>query len=186
VPKLWTATIEDHRREVTDAVLVTAAAIVDREGLRAVTMSRIASETGIGRATLYRYYPDVESILRAWHERQVQHHLHLLLEARDGADTPDTKLEAVLLAYARLAHGHGSGELAQALHKGPHMTRAEGAVRALLRDLLAEGRQAGSVRTDVPVPELTTFCLHSLSASNDLRSDAAVLRLVRCVVAGIS
>lgn len=34
-----------------------------------MTMSRIAEEIGIGRATLYKYFPDVEAILLAWHER---------------------------------------------------------------------------------------------------------------------
>jgi AcrR family transcriptional regulator len=46
-------------------------------------MSQIAAEaSGIGRATLYKYFPDVESILRAWHERQVGAHLHQLHAAR--------------------------------------------------------------------------------------------------------
>ena len=38
-------------------------------------MSQIAKDTGIGRATLYKYFPDVESILRAWHQRQIDEHL---------------------------------------------------------------------------------------------------------------
>jgi AcrR family transcriptional regulator len=67
VPKLWNETIEEHRRAVRDAVLKTTAALVTEQGLRGVTMSRIAEDSGIGRATLYKYFPDVESILAAWH-----------------------------------------------------------------------------------------------------------------------
>ena len=44
-------------------------------GRRAVTMSPIAEETGIGRATLYKYFAGVEEILLAWHERQIIAHL---------------------------------------------------------------------------------------------------------------
>src|SRR5918996_4902222 len=62
VPRLWTETIEEHRRAVRDATLDTAAALVGEHGLRSVTMSQIAEETGIGRATLYKYFPDVEAI----------------------------------------------------------------------------------------------------------------------------
>ena len=75
MPKLWNETIEAHRRAVHDAALDTAAALVAERGLLSVTMSQIAEETGIGRATLYKYFPDVEAILIAWHERQIARHL---------------------------------------------------------------------------------------------------------------
>jgi len=65
VPKLWTVTIEEHRRAVRDATLDTTAALVAERGLASVPMSQIAAETGIGRATLYKYFPDVEAILAA-------------------------------------------------------------------------------------------------------------------------
>src|SRR5438046_10020276 len=83
MPKLWNDTIETHRREVRDATLDTTAALVAKHGLRSVTMSQIAEETGIGRATLYKYYPDVEAILVAWHERHVTSHLEQLSALRD-------------------------------------------------------------------------------------------------------
>lgn len=88
-------------------------------------MSRIAKETGIGRATLYKYFPDLESVLAAWHERQVADHLRHLTEVRDQAGTPGERLQAVLRAYALIksAHPHGT-ELAALLHRGEHVTRA--------------------------------------------------------------
>src|ERR687892_2611379 len=85
VPRLWKETIEAHRQGVQDAVLDTTAALVAEHGLRSVTMSQIAEETGIGRATLYKYFPDVETILLAWHERQVTRHLEHLSQIRDQA-----------------------------------------------------------------------------------------------------
>ena len=75
VPRLWDETIEAHRRAVRGATLDTTAALVAEHGLASVTMSQIAAETGIGRATLYKYFPDVDAILVAWHERQVAEHL---------------------------------------------------------------------------------------------------------------
>lgn len=80
MPKLWTHAVETHRRAVRDAALETAAALVAKQGLRSVTMAQIAEEAGIGRATLYKYFPDVESMLAAWHERQVSAHLEQLEE----------------------------------------------------------------------------------------------------------
>ena len=55
-----------------------------------MTMSKIAERTGIGRATLYKYFPDVESILTAWHQRQIRDHLGRLAQVRDQAAEPAT------------------------------------------------------------------------------------------------
>ena len=85
VPRLWNDTIQAHRAAVNDAILDTTAALVAKHGLRSVTMSQIAEQTGIGRATLYKYFPDVEAILAAWHERQIAAHLQQLTELRDQA-----------------------------------------------------------------------------------------------------
>src|SRR5262245_37432700 len=84
VPKLWDMRIEAHRRAVRAAARDTAASRIDRHGLRGVTMSQIAEETGIGRATLYKYFPDVESILREWHARRIDDHLANLGRIRDN------------------------------------------------------------------------------------------------------
>ena len=97
---MWDATIETHRNAVRDATLDATAALVARHGLRAVTMSQIAQETGIGRATLYKYFPDVEAILGAWHARQVCSHLHDLAELRDHSGAAGDRLARVLEAHA--------------------------------------------------------------------------------------
>src|SRR5687768_11139635 len=96
MPRLWTETIEAHRREVRDAILDTASALVAEHGLRSVTMSQIAEDTGIGRATLYKYFSDVDAILLGWHERQIAVHLEHLRELRANASNAGERLEAVL------------------------------------------------------------------------------------------
>src|SRR6266498_75420 len=141
VPKLWNETIEAHRREVRDAILDTTPALVAEYGLRSVTMSQIAEETGIGRATLYKYFSGVEAILLAWHERQITGHLEYLAEVRDqaGGDAGE-RLEAVLAAYALISHGsrgHHDSELAAFLHRDEQVGRAQRRLRAMIRDLLA-------------------------------------------------
>src|SRR5207249_2176535 len=85
MPKLWNETIAAHRRAVRDAILDTTVALVAERGLASVTMSQIAEQTGIGRATLYKYFPDVEAILVAWHDRHVTGHLAQLTALRDQA-----------------------------------------------------------------------------------------------------
>ena len=189
MPRLWNETIEAHRRDVRDAILETTAALVSEHGLLSVTMSQIAEEVGIGRATLYKYFPDVEAILFAWHERQITGHLQRLAEVRDGAGDPRERLKAVLEAYAFISHesrDHHDSELARLLHRGEQVARAQHQVRDLIGDLLVEGAQEGHVRDDVAPDELASYCLHALSAASGLTSKAAVRRLVDVTLDGLN
>jgi AcrR family transcriptional regulator len=188
VPKLWTETIETHRREVRLAILETTAALVAEHGLRSVTMSQIAAESGIGRATLYKYFADVEAILFAWHERQIKRHLEYLAKVGDGAGDAAERLEAVLGAYAEVSsesHGRHHAELASFLHRGRHVARAQYRVRNMIRDLLTEAAKTGDVRDDVAPHELATYCIHALSAARSLSSKSAVRRLVAVTLSGL-
>jgi AcrR family transcriptional regulator len=186
VPKLWTETIEEHRRAVHDTTLDTTAALVREHGLAAVTMSQIAAAAGIGRATLYKYFPDVEAILIAWHDRHITRHLRQLAEARDAATTPAGRLEAVLEAFALIQHQHHDTELPVALlHRGEHVARARQQLQDLISDLLAEGAQAGGVRTDIAPGELAGYCLHALTGAGSLPSEAAVRRLLAVTMSGL-
>jgi AcrR family transcriptional regulator len=188
MPKLWNDTIEAHRREVRDAIIDTTAKLVTEVGLRSVTMSQIAEETGIGRATLYKYFSDVEAILHAWHERQITAHFEQLAEARDRAGGAVERLEAVLQAYAEIAHeshGHHDTELAAFLHRDERVPRAEQHLRRMIRDLIAEGAKAGKLRDDVIPEELAGYCIHALAAARTVTSKAAVRRLVLVTLAGL-
>jgi AcrR family transcriptional regulator len=185
VPKLWNETIEAHRRSVRDATLDTTAALVARRGLRAVTMSEIAEETGIGRATLYKYFPDVDAILVAWHERQIRGHLQELRKLQDRGGEPAARLEAVLEAYALIQHEHHGSELSALLHQGEHVAHARRHLQEMVEGLLADGVASGAVRADVAPAELATYSLSALAAATSLPSKAAVRRLVAVTMAGL-
>ena len=185
VPKLWTETIEAHRAAVRDATLDTAAALAAGTGLASLTMSQIAEKAGIGRATLYKYFPDVESILIAWHERQITRHLQQLLQVRDQADSPSGRLEAVLGAYALIRHEHHDTELAALLHRGEHLARAQHQLHDFISGLILEAAQAGDVRDDIASGELASYCLHAATAATSLPSEAAVHRLIQVTLSGL-
>ena len=188
VPKLWNDTIEAHRRAVRDTALDITAALVAKHGLRSVTMSQIAEETGIRRATLYKYFSDVESILLAWHERQIARHLAYLAELRDEAADARARLQAVLEGYALISHeshGHQDSELAAFLHRDEQVARAQQKLHDMIRHLLVEAAATGDVRDDVAPDELANYCLHALGAARSLSSKAAVRRLVAVTQAGL-
>jgi AcrR family transcriptional regulator len=186
VPKLWSETVQAHRREVRDAILHTAAELVAEHGLHSVTMSQIAEETGIGRATLYKYFPAVEAILIAWHHRHVSVHLERLALIRDRAGDAGEQLEAVLEAYALLIFERPRGtELAALVHRGEHPAEAQQQLKAFIGDLVAEAARVGELRDDVAPDELASYCLHALAAAGGLPSKAAVRRLVTVTLAGL-
>ena len=188
MPKLWTRTIEEHRREVRDAILDTTAALVAEHGLLSVTMSQIAERTGIGRATLYKYFSDVEAILFAWHERQIASHLEHLAHLRDQPGNARERLASLLEAYAlisRESHGRHDRQLVAFLHQGRQVARAEVELREMVGGLIAEAAEVGEVRSDVAPDELADYCLHALRAAATLPSKAAVSRLVMVTLAGL-
>ncbi|WP_151476377.1 TetR/AcrR family transcriptional regulator [Streptomyces albicerus] len=188
MPKLWNETIEAHRRAVRDAILESTAELAAEHGVRSVTMSQIAEKAGIGRATLYKYFPDVEAILLAWHDRQVTEHLAHLAEVRDEADEAGERLEAVLRAFAHISResrAHHGTELAAFLHRDERVLRAQEQLHGMVRDLLAEGVRSGDFRDDVAPDELATYCLHALTAAAALPSEAAAHRLVTVTLSGL-
>ena len=183
MPKLWNDTIEAHRQTVRDAILDTAASLVAEHGVAGVTMTQLAKETGLGRATLYKYFPDVAAVLAGWHERQVRSHLEQL--AAIGNESGGGRLEAVLQAYAFISHEHPSGDLAVSLHRAEHVAEARGQLANFVTQLVVEGVAAGEVRDDVPARELAAYSLHALTAASALPSKAAVRRLVAVTLAGL-
>jgi AcrR family transcriptional regulator len=194
VPRLWNATIDEHRRTVHVAILDATAALIAEHGLAAVTMSQIAAQAGIGRATLYKYFPDVEAIVVAWHERQVGDHLAQLTATAAGTADPGERLRAVLLTLTELSGGRhhvaGAGhgpDLAVPLHRAEHLHRTRHQLHALLTEVIATAAAAGHVRDDVPATDLAGFAAHALGAAADLPATrSARARLVALTLAALA
>ncbi|WP_194912722.1 TetR/AcrR family transcriptional regulator [Catenulispora rubra] len=194
MPKIWSDSLADHRDAVREAILDATAALVADRGLTAVTMSGIAQAGGIGRATLYKYFPDVASILAAWHDRQVVQHMAELMQAAAKADADD-RLEAVLRAYAhrnrrdREGHGghggHSGTDIAASLHSSPQVHQAHQHLEHFVSQLIADAADRGAVRSDVPPAELAVYCVNALNGAGSLPSKAAVERLVGVTLAGL-
>jgi AcrR family transcriptional regulator len=185
MPKLWNETIETHRHDVREAILEATMALVAEHGPLSVTMSQIAEKTGIGRATLYKYFADVESILVAWHDRQVAHHLAHLAALHNQPGDARSRLHAVLEAFALIRHEHHDPDLAVLVHRGEHVGHAHQQLTELICKLLSEAAAAGAIRDDVAPSELAIYCLHAIMAATSLPSKAAVVRLVQVTLAGL-
>lgn len=188
MPHAWNDTVNAHKRDVHSAILDAAWQLVREQGLLSVTMSDIAERAGIGRATLYKYFSSVESILEAQHERHVAAHLAQLSELSDQPGPAMTRLERVLMAYAFICHHrgrHGSQDLLALLHREDDVQDAETQVRNLFRRLLQQAAADGEVRADAAPTELASYCVHALAAAGSHRSQAATRRLVHITLDGL-
>lgn len=187
MPRLWQDTVEAHRGAVRDAALDATGELVTRHGFGAVSMSRIAQHAGISRATLYKYFTDLDAVLAAWHERQVLGHLKAVTKAQSTAGSPLERLRAVLSAYAAAVRQHPGGDRAALLHQGAHVIDAQQHLQLLLAGLLAEGAAAGEVRGDIPPEELALFCLYAMTAATTTSASppAAVGHLIDLTLAGV-
>jgi hypothetical protein len=79
----------------------------------------------------------------------------------------------------------GASDMGVLLHGREHVGHAERHLNELLQELISECQASGALRDDVAAAELTTFCLHALSAASRLASKAAVDRLVTVTLAGL-
>lgn len=189
VPRLWTDTVESHRQEVREAILGAAGELVASKGLLAVSMSQLAEAAGIGRATLYKYFADVEEVFAAWHARQIAEHLAELTALAEGSGEPAIRLRSALEAYGRICQqraSHGGDAMSAALHHAREVQQPEQQLRDLLARLVAEASAAAEVRADVSAPELASFCVHALTAAADIQSAPAVETLIDLVWAGLT
>lgn len=89
---LWN---EFKRQSIQQAVI----RLMCREGLKSVTMERVAQETGIAKGTVYLHYRDKQELLDAVKETSLTPLMDKLHEILRGAVAPERKLHAFVLRY---------------------------------------------------------------------------------------
>jgi AcrR family transcriptional regulator len=71
VPKIKAATVEEHRLATIDRLLDAFGSLVLERGYTGLSFADIAQVAGLARTAVYNYFPDLESMLFAWTEREV-------------------------------------------------------------------------------------------------------------------
>ncbi|GAA1636416.1 TetR/AcrR family transcriptional regulator [Catellatospora bangladeshensis] len=144
-----------HAHERADAaenrarVLAAASELFAARGAQNVTMDDIARRAGVGRATLYRRYPDRASIAVALldeHERAIQQQLISGAAPLGPGASPSARLAAFYEAMLGLLEQHVHLALGAELGRSRYETGAYGFWRAHVHSLL--------VAADVPDPDV--------------------------------
>jgi len=148
----WEDLTEAYRTGQRKSIAHTAMALLVEAGGAGLSMSALAQAAGISRPTLYRYYPDMESVLVGVAGLFSQHDESFAAEIMAESD-PRQQLQTFIDAVTDpSAHGHLTAvELEAAL---PPEGRAllhghEDRARGLLADILRRGIQAGVFASDI-------------------------------------
>jgi AcrR family transcriptional regulator len=184
VPKLWKDTVEAHRRDVRAAILDAAWTLAQERGVRGVTMGLVAENAGISRATLYKYFPGIEEILRAAHKDHVARHLTALAAAQSNAASPREALLAMLSGYARICFHRdraASAEMHGLVHAGPQHARNQSAIHDLFTQAVRDAQAVAQVRSDMGAKELAAFAVSALDTAATASNEPDVEHLVRLV-----
>jgi AcrR family transcriptional regulator len=100
--ELRVAPRQKRGRQRVDAILDAAAALLDERDLAAVSTTDVARRAGTSVGGLYRYFPEIDSLLRALAARNRQRYWSAALASAADA-TGRAFLEHLMAAYVRFA-----------------------------------------------------------------------------------
>src|SRR3954452_7704388 len=87
---------QDLKRESIQQAVIR---LMCHEGIKSVTMDRVAQETGIAKGTVYLHYRDKQELLEAVKETSLTPLMDKLHEILRGGAAPERKLHAFALRY---------------------------------------------------------------------------------------
>ena len=176
----WDHTVDGHRTAQREAIAAAAWSLAQQNGPFALTMSQVADAAGVSRPTLYKYFPDVQSMLTAHHRKHVEMHVAELEAVVSGPGLPGERLERLVGAYAEICHHRarqGDAEVDRLVHSASELDAAE----SQLVDLFARAiREAGRHGHDLSPAALAAYAVRALSAAAQVPPSKvpAVARLV--------
>jgi AcrR family transcriptional regulator len=135
------------RERVAGAILDAAASVLVAEGDQA-SMANVATTAGVARATVYRYFPNRESLLEALARTTIEDVGRWLEAAR----LDEVEVEDAIARAIRGMASLGDPFVVVARQRGQAGSEDfEQKVAAPLEAMLERGRAAGRIRVDVPV-----------------------------------
>src|SRR5712691_95367 len=163
------------RQSIQEAVI----RLICREGLKSVTMERVAQEVGIAKGTVYLHYRDKQELLDAVKESALTPVMRNVDEILRAEGTPDRKLRAWATEYLSYFDEHR--DLFRVLIYEREVTRVQGSryqserYRHLIQEtakVIGEGVRSGAFR-QVDAHNVAAMFIESMFAlmNQRLRSD---------------
>jgi AcrR family transcriptional regulator len=152
MPRITGATIAEHVATQEAAVVAAARRLFAERGVAAVSLGDIAAEVGLGRTSLYRYFPTKGHILQRWFDLEMDPLLErsraVVAEHGPGADALRAWLDVQLDFVTDEAHAALVDASSAAPELPPevlaHFGQRHRELYGTLDDVLAAGGAAGA------------------------------------------
>ncbi len=152
----WDATLSRHRSRNRERIAATAMELIGEHGLAHVTMSSLAERAGVSRATLYHYFPDLDHVLLAWVELQVDRFVSRVAQLAGEEPDPRARLALIIAQltdyFASRDHRLGLeqlGTLAVAPVTARAVAERMSPLMELVSDCLRTGQRMGQFRAEL-------------------------------------
>lgn len=100
---LRTVPVQQRSAERMNALLDAAAVLIDEEGIDGVTTTAVAYRSRSSVGVLYRYFPNIDSLLKALAQRNMQRYLEMVAEGSDRTpDVPWSSWDNTLDSYVHM------------------------------------------------------------------------------------
>jgi AcrR family transcriptional regulator len=167
----WEATLSDHRSRNRERIAATAMELIGEHGLAHVSMSLLAERAGVSRATLYHYFPDLDHVLLAWVELQVDRFVSRVEQLASAEPDPRARLALIIAQlsdyFASRDHRLGLeqlGNLAVAPATARAVAERMAPLMGLVADCLRTGQEVGVFRSDLDAEVHAALILGLLGA----------------------
>lgn len=162
----WSGDIPADDEEAISRIVTASRHVIDERG--SLSMSEVAQSLGITRATLYRYFPNHEALLRATAISAVGRFLDHLAEHLDAITAPtEAVVEGIAYTLERLPHDKYLGMVMQPGKASPFTAGVTSDVsisfgRSILSRFNIDWADAGF--DDAGFDELVEFMLRTLQS----------------------
>lgn len=93
MPRITAASVPEHVAQQEAAVIAAARNLFQNKGIRQVSLADIAAEVGLGRTSLYRYFPTKAHIVQRWFELSMAPLIEASETAVATAGTPGERFD---------------------------------------------------------------------------------------------
>jgi AcrR family transcriptional regulator len=137
-----------HHGELRSSLIAAGLQLIEKNGVRALTLREIGSRVGVSRMAAYRHFRDKEDMLAAIREAGFELFADTLEESRNKAGRSfPARLSAMGVAYVRFAAEHPAYYEVMFSWQDQRQKPAPQAVRAfgILEETIREGQERGEV-----------------------------------------
>jgi AcrR family transcriptional regulator len=160
VPRISAPTVAEHRARRREALVSAARELLEEGGYAALTFSALAARTGLGRPTIYAYFPSKDDLVVALCEAEFPAVAAETERAVGRGATPREQIANFVRAQLRVAQQRRY-RIVHALATAPLSDQARHRIMTLHRDLMPSAVPLFT-RAGHPQPALAAALLQGL------------------------